>query len=272
MTTSAVHIEVVSDYAADGFIAAYRRFVARRGLCKNLFSECGTNFLGADKEFKKLFSMVSKESNKLAQLLLSDGTRWSFNLSGAPHFGGKWEAAVKSVKFHLKRTIGDALLTYEELTTLLGQIEAVLNSRPLESLSEDPDKVSALTPGHFLIGQALTSVPDLSLEHLNVARLSRWQLIQQKVQYFWKQWSTSYLQHLQSISKWHHPSHDIRIGSIVLLTDERCPPTKFPLARVIALHPGRDGLARVVAIKTSSSTLQRPISKLALLPVSTSDT
>ncbi|XP_015119027.1 uncharacterized protein LOC107042481 [Diachasma alloeum] len=63
MTTSAVHIEVISDYAADGFIVAYRRFVARRGLCKNLFSDCGTNFLGADKELKKLFSMASKESD-----------------------------------------------------------------------------------------------------------------------------------------------------------------------------------------------------------------
>ncbi|XP_015120969.1 uncharacterized protein LOC107043832 [Diachasma alloeum] len=254
MTTSAVNIEVVSDYAADGFIAVYRRFVARRGLCKNLFSDCATNFLAADKELKKLFSMASKESDKLAQLLLSDGTRWSFNPPGAPHFGRKWKAAVKSVKFHLKRTISDARLTYEELTTLLAQIEAVLNSQPLEPLSEDPDDVSTLTPGHFLIGQALTWIPDPSLERLNVTRLSRWQLIQQKVQYFWKQWSTSYLQYLQSISKWHHPSHDIRIGSVVLLTNERFPPTKWPLARVIARHPGRDGLANHQDVQFYSAT------------------
>ncbi|XP_015123620.1 uncharacterized protein LOC107045776 [Diachasma alloeum] len=115
---------------------------------------------------------------------------------GAPHFGGKGEATVKSVKFHLKRKIADTLLTFEELTTLLAQIEAVLNSRPLEPLSEGADDVSALTPGHVLIGQALTALPEPSLDDLNIARLSRWQLVQQKVECFWKRWSTSYLQHL----------------------------------------------------------------------------
>ncbi|XP_015120582.1 uncharacterized protein LOC107043551 [Diachasma alloeum] len=211
MTTSVVHLEVVSDYSAEGFISAYRRFVARRGLCRNLFSDCGTNFLRADKELRKLFSIASQESDQLARLLLDDGTKWSFNPPSAPYFGGKWEAA------------------------------------------------------------ALTALPEPPLNDLNIARLSRWQLIQQKVQGFWKWWSTSYLQHLQSISNWHHPTYNVKVGSLVLLTDERFPPTKWLLARVIALHPGRDGLTRVVTIKTSSSTLQRPISKLALLPVSTND-
>ena len=73
----------------------------------------------------------------MALLLTNDGTKWSFNPPAAPHFGGKWEAAVKSVKYHLRRTIGDTALTYEELTTLLVQIEAVLNSKPLQPLSDD---------------------------------------------------------------------------------------------------------------------------------------
>ncbi|XP_028982447.1 uncharacterized protein LOC107045292 [Diachasma alloeum] len=270
MTTSAVHLEVVSDYSAEGFIAAYRRFSSRRGIAHSLFSDCGTNFLGADKELKKLFSSGSAQSRQLAQLLINDGTQWSFNPPGAPHFGGKWEAAVKSVKFHLTRTIGEDLLTFEELTTLLAQIEAVLNSRPLEPLTDDPDDCSALTPGHFLIGQAPTTLPEPSLEQLNVSRLSRWQLIQQKLQGFWKRWSTGYLQRLQAISKWHHPTHQIRIGSLVLLTDERFPPAKWPLARVTALHPGSDGLTRVVTIRTAQTTLTRSIAKLVLLPISPS--
>ncbi|XP_015115550.1 uncharacterized protein LOC107040119 [Diachasma alloeum] len=183
---------------------------------------------------------------------------------GAPHFGGKWEAAVKSVKYHLSRTIRDTTLTFEELSTLLTQIEAVLNSRPLQALSEEPDDVLCLTPGHFLIGEAPIALPEPSLDHLNVGRLSRWQLIQQRLQYFWMQWSTGYLLQLQTIFKWHHPSNDIRIGSMVLLSDERFPPAKWPLARVTALHPGKDGLSRVVTIRTAMTTLTRPISKLAL--------
>ncbi|XP_063989074.1 uncharacterized protein LOC135168625 [Diachasmimorpha longicaudata] len=262
MATSALHLEAVTDYSADGFIAAYRRFVSRRGYCRHLYSDCGTNFIGADKELKKLFSAGAKEFQHLSAVCLKDGTRWTFNPPAAPHFGGKWEAAVKSVKYHLARTVWDPTLTFEELSTLLSQIEAVLNSRPLQVLSEDPDDVSCLTPGHFFIGGAPIALPESSLEHLNVGRLSRWQLIQQRLQFFWKQWSTGYLQQLQSVSKWHHPSNEIKVGSLVLLDDERFPPAKWPLARVTALHPGKDGLSRVVTIRTASTTLTRPISKL----------
>ncbi|XP_015116585.1 uncharacterized protein LOC107040836 [Diachasma alloeum] len=270
MAMSALHLEAAIDYSADEFIAAYRRFVSRRGHCRNLFSDCGTNFVGPDKEHKRLFSAGSKEFQHLSAVCLQDGTRWSFNPPGAPHFGRKWEVAVKSVKYHLSRTIRDTALTFEELSTLLTQIEAVLNSRPLQALSEDPDDVLCLTPGHFLIGEAPIALPESSLDHLNVGRLSRWQLIQQRLQYFWKQWSTGYLQQLQSISKWHHPSNDIRIGSVFVLSDERFPPAKWPLARVTAQHPGKHGLSRVVTIRTATTTLIQPISKLVSLPISTS--
>ena len=114
MATSAVHIEIVSDYTSDGFISAYRRFISRRGICKTIYSDCGTNFLGADQQLRKLFSSGSKEALDLDHLLLNDGTQWKSNPPDAPHFGGKWEAAVKTVKFHLNRTIGDTLLTFEE--------------------------------------------------------------------------------------------------------------------------------------------------------------
>ncbi|XP_015124378.1 uncharacterized protein LOC107046300 [Diachasma alloeum] len=257
MATSALHLEAATDYSADGFIAAYRRCVSRRGHCRNLFRDCGTNFVGADKEYKRLFSAGSKEFQHISAVCLQDGTRWSFNPPGASHFGGKWEVAVKSVKYHLSRMIRDTALTFEELSTLLTQIEAVLNSRPLQALD-------------FLIGEASIALAEPSLDHLNVGRLSRWQLIQQRLQYFWKQWSTGYLQQLQSISKWHHPSNDIRIGSVFLLSDERFPPAKWPLARVTALHPGKDGLSRVVTIRTATTTLIRPIFKLVPLPNSTS--
>ncbi|XP_015123490.1 uncharacterized protein LOC107045672 [Diachasma alloeum] len=179
MATSAPHLEAVTDYSADGFINACRRFVSHRGHCGNLFSDCGTNFIGADKELElELFSAGSKEFQHLSAVCLKDGRRWSFNPSGAPHFGGKWDAAVKSVKFHLSRTVRDTSLTFEELSTLLIQIEAVLNYSPLQALSEDTDDVSCLTPGHFLIGEAPITLPEPSLGDINVGRLSRWQLIQ----------------------------------------------------------------------------------------------
>ncbi|XP_011883306.1 PREDICTED: uncharacterized protein LOC105570566 [Vollenhovia emeryi] len=271
MTTSAVHLEVVSDYSTDGFLATYRRFSSRRGPAEVLYSDCGTNFVGADTALKKLFKDSSKEFKDLTATLSTKETSWRFNSPSSPHMGGKWEAVVKSIKFHLRRTIGETPLTFEEFSTLLTQIEAVLNSRPLEPLSDDPDDLSALTPGHFLVGSALNAIPEPSLIDISTSRLSRWQLIQQRVQQFWSQWSSHYLQRQQAISKWHHPTNDITVGSLVLLTDERMPPSKWPLARVLELHPGKDGLTRIVTIKTATTTLTRPIVKLAPLRIRSGD-
>ncbi|XP_011866509.1 PREDICTED: uncharacterized protein LOC105561264, partial [Vollenhovia emeryi] len=162
-STSAIHLELVTDYTTEAFMAAYKRFTARRGICATLMSDCGTNFKGADSELQRLFSSSSKELSNLASLLANDGTQWKFNPPSAPHFGGKWEAGVKSVKFHLKRVVGDTLLTYEETTTFLAQVEATLNSRPLCPLTDDPEDLNALTPGHFLMGRAPSTIPEPSL-------------------------------------------------------------------------------------------------------------
>ena len=268
LTTSAVHLDIVTDYSTEGFIAAYRRFTSRRGIPTTLYSDCGTNFIGADTILKRMFIQGSQDHQQLSQLFVNDNTGWCFNPPAAPHMGGKWEAVVKSIKHHLRRTVSETVLTYEEFSTLLTQIEAMLNSRPLEPLSDDPEDISTLTPAHFLIGQPLTTLPEPSVEHSSIPPSARWRLIQQRTQRFWTQWSSHYLQRQLSISKWHHPSNDIKIGSLVLITDERFPPCKWPLARVVTLHPGQDGLTRVVTLRTATTTLIRPIAKLAVLPVS----
>ncbi|XP_044594851.1 uncharacterized protein LOC123272215 [Cotesia glomerata] len=267
LTTSAVHLDLVSDYSSSGFIAALRRFIHRRGVCTSLYSDCGTTFQGAYSEIKRLFVQGTQESRDLLDWATVHQITWHFNPPAAPHMGGKWEAAVKSLKHHLTRTIGESSFTFEEFTTLLAQVEAILNSRPMEALSDDPQDLSSLTPGHFLIGRPLNAIIEPSLIDTDVSRLSRWQFIQQRVQHFWRHWSNSYIQRQLARTKWHQARHDIQLGSLVLLTDERTPPTQWPLAKVIALHPGKDNLTRVVTIQTVNATLTRPISKLALLPL-----
>ncbi|XP_014614929.1 PREDICTED: uncharacterized protein LOC106792909, partial [Polistes canadensis] len=96
-STSAVHLEVVSDYSTEGFLK------------------------GANKQLKELLLAATKESLKIQRLLANDSTKWIFNPPAAPHMGGKWEAAVKSIKYHLKRTISDTLLTFEDFSTFLAQ-------------------------------------------------------------------------------------------------------------------------------------------------------
>ncbi|XP_076549215.1 uncharacterized protein LOC143306721 [Osmia lignaria lignaria] len=258
---------MVTDYTTDGFIATYRRFVARRGIPSTIFSDCGTNFIGANSALKSMFVEGTQDNQRLAKLFVNVQTTWNINPLATPHMGGKWEAVVKSIKYHLRRTVSDTLLTYEEYTTLLTQIEATLNSRPLGPLTDDPDDLSVLTPAHFLIGRPISTLPEPSADHAQLSPRAWWHLIQQKLQQFWKHWSSQHLQRMQSISKWHHPSNNINVGSLVLLTDECFPPCKWPLAPVLTVHPGPDGLTRVVTIKTATTTLTRPIAKLALLPV-----
>ncbi|XP_008551818.1 uncharacterized protein LOC103574199 [Microplitis demolitor] len=120
----------------------------------------------------ELLTAATEESTVLTNSLANSGTKWHFNPPAAPHFGGQWEAGVESVKHHLRRVIGEQLLTFEEMTTLLTQIEAILNTRPLCEITEDPDDLTMLTPGHFLIVEAPYLLPEPMLEGEQINRLS----------------------------------------------------------------------------------------------------
>jgi hypothetical protein len=191
---------------------------------------------------------------------------WDFNPPSAPHFGGLWEAGVKSVKTHLRRVVGSQILTFEELNTVLVQIEAVLNSRPLCPLSPDPNDLTALTPGHFLTLAPLTCFPEPNLEHVKLNRLSRWQLLQRMHQSFWDRWHREYLHTLQQRSKWHKPQTDLSRGTLVLIKNDQVPPLQWNLGRVEDIHPGADGVIRVATVKTNGGSFRRPVVKLCPLP------
>ncbi|XP_029167401.1 uncharacterized protein LOC114937893 [Nylanderia fulva] len=270
--SKAIHLELVSDYSSEAFIAALRRFVSRRGLCTDIFSDCGTTFVGADRTLRELFIAASPEGRGVARAAAKEGIRWHFNPPAAPHFGGLWEAAVKSAKYHLRRVIGETTLTFEELNTLLTQIEACLNSRPLQALSDDPDDVSALTPGHFLIGAPLLAIPEPLQEDEPGSSRSRWQHLQQMRDHFWGRWSKEYIHGLTSRPKWLKNETAPHIGALCLVRSEISPPSRWPLARITKLHHGDDGVVRVVTIKTASSEFMRPLVKIVLLPGVEADT
>ncbi|GFX27296.1 putative gag-pol protein [Trichonephila clavipes] len=163
LATKAVHIEAVGDLTTDSFIAALRRSSARRGAPRHIYSDNGINFVGARRkldEIRKLW--LSLPTNEAISYYLSKSSiDWHFIPPSSPHFGGIWESGIRSVKFHLKRVLGETILTFEELTNLLTQIEGLLNSRPLSYVNDsDIECISKLTPSHFLTGDVLLSVPE----------------------------------------------------------------------------------------------------------------
>ena len=187
LSVKAVHLELVTDLTSEAFIACLKRFISRRGLPSLIWSDNGTNFVGAARELKELYQFLRTQSTQdvVSRYLCDRKITWKFIPQHAPHFGGIWEASVKSMKAHLKRILGDVKLTYEELSTLLTQIEACLNSRPLVPLPNDDDGIEALTPGHFLIGKPLTALPDVPPTE-SISLRKRWQLCKALLRHFWK--------------------------------------------------------------------------------------
>ncbi|XP_013146770.1 PREDICTED: uncharacterized protein LOC106109715 [Papilio polytes] len=185
----------------------------------------------------------------------------------SPNFGRLWKAGVKSTKHHLRRIVGNSTLTFEEMTTLLAQIEACLNSRPISQLPTYPDDPYPLTPGHFLIGEPLVVVPDRNYEDSNVSSLKRWHLTQRMLQDFWRRWSQEYLTQLQHRYKWTDQVSEPKVGDVVLIREDDLPPAKWLFGVIDKKHTGLDNLTRVVSVRCKDSVIKRPLSKLVILPV-----
>lgn len=151
-----------------------------------------------------MYELFRKEQTqrKLNEFLIESQIEWQNIPPNAPHFSGIWEAPIKSAKHHMKRIIGGASLNYDEMSMVLAEIEAILNSHPISQISSDPNDIRPLTPGHFLIGGSLNTYAHLDITLTKINSLSRWQRVEQLKQHFWKRWSTEYLNQLQARSKW----------------------------------------------------------------------
>lgn len=273
MSTKATHLEVVSDLTTEAFLNAFKRFISRRGKPSDIFSDNGTNFVGANRELEDLRKLFAQEKHqrKIIDTTSSEGIKWHFIPPRAPHFGGLWEAVVKSFKSHFYKVASEAALTFEEASTLVTQIEAILNSRPLCALSSDPNNLNYLSPGHFLVGSSLISYPEPDITRIQINRLSRWQRLEQIRQHFWKRWSLEYLSQLQQRTKWHaNRGEQLKVGQLILCREEGLPPLRWMLGRVQEVCPGDDHIIRTAVIKTARGIFKRPAVKLSILPIESS--
>ncbi|CAK1598341.1 unnamed protein product [Parnassius mnemosyne] len=261
LSVKAVHLELVSELSKEAFIAALDRFVSRRGICQHIVTDCGTNFVGAGR-LEEMVKLLIDKKQDISDQLTSRGISWKLNPPSAPHFGGIFESGIKCTKYYLKRVIGSQVLTFEELTTLLTKVEAMLNSRPICQLSSDPGEVDVLTTGHFIIGRPLVALPEPSLEDMNPR--TRWQLLQKLSQSFWRIWQNDYLHTLQQKVKWFK---DPNISQLVSIIEPNLPPNEWRLGRVVQIHPGKDNTIRVVTLKTIRGLLTRPVVKVCPLPL-----
>ncbi|XP_036347061.1 uncharacterized protein LOC118756403 isoform X2 [Rhagoletis pomonella] len=267
--TKATHLELVQDLSTQSFIAALKRFISIRGKPSTIWSDNATNFVGAKNELEELRKLFFNQNhnNAIAEACIENHIDWKFIPPRSPHFGGLWEAAVKSAKLHFYRTVGISILTFDELRTLVCEISAIVNSHPLCPITENPHDLDVLTPAHFLIGGPLVAITEPNVTHLNMNCLSRWQRICQMQQIFWQKWSTSYLSLLQERSKWRTATPNVQQGAMVLLKDDNLPPLKWTLGRIERSFTGDDGYVRAAIIRTASGLVKRAITKIAVLPI-----
>ncbi|KAI8438475.1 hypothetical protein MSG28_010976 [Choristoneura fumiferana] len=257
-----VHLEAVSELSKDAFILALRRFIARRGKPTEMLCDNGRNFVAAAKEINEF---VKLNVDSVTNFAADQNIRFKFTPAYAPNHNGYVEACIKMAKFHLKRIMGNTHLTFEELSSLFSQIEAILNSRPLCPLSSSPDDFSPLTPGHFLVGRALMSLPTPSLQDHNPRHLDRFKKLEQLRQHFWTRWSSEYVSELQQRVKWRTRQRDLQLGELVLIKDEALQPLHWRMGRVVKLHPGTDGVPRVADIATARGPIRRALNRICPL-------
>ncbi len=265
MGTKAVHFDLAASLSTTDFLATLERFVARRGAPNIIYSDNGSNFLGAREEIRELQKFSGSVSTKqaISNFAAQNNIQWKNIPPRAPHFGGLWEAAVRSMKIHLRKNLRHQRLRWDELYSILTDAEAMLNSRPLSPLhSDEAEETSFLTAGHFLIGRPIRALPSKLPSTSPLSHLKRWNLVLRLKADLWKRWTASYLSSISQRSKWFHPGRQLKPGDIVFLKDETMKVRDWPIARVTRVHPGHDGVIRVVDITCQGKTYRRPAVKI----------
>lgn len=179
--------------------------------------------------------------------------------------GGVWERIIRSIRKILRALLGQQVISDEMLQTLMSEIQGILNSRPLTPVSSDPKDLDPLTPNHLLLFKASPNLPPGSFCKEDVYSKRRWKQVQYLTDVFWKRWLKEYLPTLLVREKWINPRRCLTSGDLVLICDENVPRGNWPLGKVIEAHHGKDGYVRSAKVRTSSTILTRPVTKLCFL-------
>lgn len=279
--TRAVHLDVVTDMTAQSFIQCFRRFAARRGFPTRMISDNAKTFKAAS---KAVTSLVEKSS--VHDYLGGLGIKWAFNVERAFWWGGIFERMIQTTKRCLRKTIGGASLTFEELLTIVTEVEMTVNSRPLSYVSSE-DLEEPLTPSHLLCGHRVLSLPDPASQEDTLDCTATRDDLTRRMRHlskvladFWKRWRSEYLLELRDMHRHFRPAKGvtsgISVGDIVVIHDENLPRGLWRLGKVEELMTGTDGNVRCATVKVASRghgtrSIKRPLPRLYPLELRSED-
>jgi len=249
MVSRAVHCEMIHKMDTTSFIHAMRRFAALRGACKSIYSDNGSNIVGAKRELSEV-NFVEVERN-----LQWPDCKWHLNPPCASHFGGHYERKIGSIRRVLENTItlaGPKGLSSVEMQTLLAEASNIVNHTPLYEVSNSPDDPAPLSP-HMLLTLRENSTPcDLDCfteKDLLSYGTRRWRRVQYLAGQFWQRWRSEILLDLNKRHKWRKKKPCARVGDLVLVSEKNSPRNHWPCGRIVLVNRSEDGLVRSVQIK-----------------------
>ncbi len=271
MCSRAVHIEVIEAMSTSRFIKALRRFFAIRGPVKQIRSDCGTNFIGASCELEMDQSNPGFKS--VEKYLDTQSCTWVYNPPHVSHMGGAWERMIGIARHILDcMLLGQKMshLSYEVLTTLMAEVTAIMNARPLIAVSSDPESLLILTPAMLLTCKTGSTPPPPSgsFEETHLIR-EGWKQVQSLADMFWNRWKRGYLKTLQLRHKWQGKRPNLQEGDIVLLKANQAKRNQWPTGLITKTFPGEDGLVWKVQVEIvkdgTRKTFSRPVTEVVLL-------
>jgi transposase InsO family protein len=263
MCTRAIHLEVAPSLETDDFINVLRLFIARRGTPREIRTDCGTNFRGADNELRHAITKWNEAD--FQEKLSQRGITWIFNPPHAPHFAGVWERLIKDVKRALKAILKGSLVTNHVLQTVFAEVESILNSRPLTKSSEDASDATAISPAHLLLQKPAVVLPPGEFNNESNITRKKWRQVQVLARHFCNRWIKEYLTTLHLRQKWLNPQRNVQVCDVVLVGDKKIGRGQWPLAIITKVFPGRDNKIRTVELKTKDSVIVRPVVDVCLL-------
>ena len=264
-----VHLELASDLSAKTFFQAFNCMISKRGLCSTVWADSTKTFKCAAHQIQKLYKSQSSDSNqpwndidrdKLQVMFVAKGIKWKFIFECCPWCGGWWEKLIRNVKESHRKVLGKALLSYSELAAVLPRIEAVINTRPLTTVSNDVRDPTRLMPTHLVLGRSLFHLPDLEEVPVNDNTTRQHCLYQQRlVNHFLEWWRGEYLDQLSTQVKWNEEKPPLRVKAVVLISKDKVSRRKKLMGQVGKSFSRKDGLVYTVELKTQKGTLCRTI-------------
>lgn len=269
LTFRAVHLELLNDMSTNECMAAIRRFQTRRGRNKAFYSDCGTNFVGANNQTKKdIKEMTAELTSKAAEKFKID---WHFQPAYSPWWGGAWERLIRSIKSCVDFVFVGDNPREDVLRNAITEAEYRMNGRPLTHLAIDHEDDKPLTPNLALFGdedQELTNAPGIFTENDAFSRRA-FRKSQHLADKMFSRWIKEYLPIITRRTKWFKDVKPIEVGDIAILIDPAQPRDAWKKGRITRVYPGQDDRVRAADIKLSDGTTKtnRSAGRLAVLDI-----